>query len=312
MVLLGADARTEAHRFGFASPTAASRFEQEDIMAALTRQLALVSESHVIPRGDVSRVAAAMQKQAARDLSPIWNISGTVDAFDSLEDVPAGYWPVIVQDGVPHGIHQDKDGQPFALITSSPDLDTWSLIASHEAFEMLVDPFGNTVQAGDSPKSGQGHVSFLVEVCDPCQAADFGYSVDGILVSDFYTPNYFDPVTAAGVRYDYTGSITGPRQTLMAGYLSWLDPSTGHWWQEIWSEGDRPSFRDIGVIDLKASGNLRVAIDRITMPDTLKAIARGRSHTKAAGLTATVVAKSSISKAARLREQIKEILAGVS
>jgi hypothetical protein len=289
------------------------RFQQrEDIMTALIGHLALISESHVIPRGDVSKVAAAIQKQASRDFSPIWNISGTVDAFDRLEDVPAGYWPVIVRDDIgmrtAGGIHKDKDGQPFALITSSSDLDTWSLIASHEAFEMLVDPFGNRVQAGDSPKSDQGRVSFLVELCDPCQAADFGYSINGILVSDFYTPNYFDPVTAAGVRYDYTGAITEPRQVLKAGYLSWLVPSTGHWWQEIWSDGDQPSFRDIGVLDLKASGSARAAIDRVTMPDTLKAISRGRRHTKAAGLTAAVVGEASISKAARLHEQIKEIL----
>jgi hypothetical protein len=283
-------------------------------MAALIRQLALVSESDVIPRNDVSKVAAALQKQATRDLAPIWEISATVDAFNTLEDVPAGYWPMIVRDDIAQpgaaGIHEDQDGQPFALITSSSDLDTWSLTASHEAFEMLVDPFGNRVQAGDSPKPDQGRVGFLVEVCDPCEAADFGYSVNGILVSDFYTPNYFDPVTAQGVRYDYTGAITETRQMLKGGYLSWLDPSTGHWWQEIWFDGDQPSFRDLGALDQKASGNVRAAIDRITMPDTLKAIARGRSHAKAAGLTAAVVGESSISKAAKLHEQIKEILGG--
>ena len=32
---------------------------------------------------------------------------------------------------------------PFALISSSTDLDTWSLTASHEALEMLVDPSGD-------------------------------------------------------------------------------------------------------------------------------------------------------------------------
>ncbi len=69
-------------------------------MSALLRQLALVSESNQIPRGDVLKVSAAIQKQASRDLAPVWEISATCDTFDKLEDVPAGYWPIIVRDDI--------------------------------------------------------------------------------------------------------------------------------------------------------------------------------------------------------------------
>src|ERR1700681_4300216 len=158
-------------------------------MASLTRQLALVSESQQIPDSDVLKVSAALQKQATRDLAPIWDVSATVDTFKTLEDVPQGYWPMLVMDdiGTPGaaGVHEDKNGQPFALITASSDLDTWALTASHEALEMLVDPFGNRLVEGDSPKGDQGRVNFLVEVCDPCEASNFAYSANGILVSDF-------------------------------------------------------------------------------------------------------------------------------
>src|SRR3979409_769933 len=124
-------------------------------MAALIRQLALVSESQQIPDSDVLKVSAALQKQATRDLAPIWEVSATVDTFKTLEDVPQGYWPMVVMDDIgirgAAGIHEDRNGQPFALITASADLDTWSLTASHEALEMLVDPQGNRLVAGDSP-----------------------------------------------------------------------------------------------------------------------------------------------------------------
>jgi hypothetical protein len=280
-------------------------------MSTLMRQVALVSESTQISKSDVSKVSAALQKQVTRDLVPIWDVSATVDAFEKLEDVPIGYWPLIVKDDInvrgAAGIHEDKDGQPFALITASSDLNTWSLTASHEAFEMLVDPSGNKVNAGDSPKKGQGRVSFLVEVCDPSEAADFGYSVNGIFVSDFYTPNYFDPVAAPGVRYSFTGAITEPRQVLRGGYLSWKDPVSDHWWQEIWFDGDQPDFRDIGVLDQK-SGNVRALIDRLTSVETAKAIARGREKADAAGLTAMEVGHASASKAIMWRQQIGEIL----
>jgi len=283
-------------------------------MAALIRQLALVSESKIVPHGDVLKVSAALQKQATRDLGPIWDIAATVDAFEKLEDVPVGYWAMRIMDDIQvdgaAGIHEDENGQPFALITASSSLDTWSLTASHEAFEMLVDPFGNRVIAGDSPKPDQGRASFLVEVCDPSEAADYAYSVNGILVSDFYTPNYFDPVKAAGVRYSYTGALTEPRQVLPSGYLSWQDAASGHWWQEVWFGTDQPEFRDLGVIDQKANGNVRAVIDRGTMGSTMKAIARGRTKSEAAGITAAAISPSAVTRAAMWRERTNEILEG--
>ena len=57
---------------------------------------------------------------------------------------------------------------------------------------MLVDPFGDKLKAGDSPKADQGRVLFLVEVSDPSEAKEFAYTVNGVLVSDFYTPSFFD------------------------------------------------------------------------------------------------------------------------
>lgn len=283
-------------------------------MVALIRQLALVSESKKIPHSDVLKVSAALQKQATRDLGPIWDVAATVDAFEKLEDVPVGYWVMRVMDDIQvsgaAGIHEDKNGQPFALITASSALDQWSLTASHEAFEMLVDPSGNRVIAGDSPNPDQGRASLLVEVCDPSEAADYAYSVNGILVSDFYTPNYLDPVKAPGVRYSFTGSLTEPRQVLPGGYLSWQDGASGHWWQEIWFGTDKPTFRDLGLIDQKANGNVRAVIDRSTMGGTMQAIARGRTKADAAGLTVAAISPSTDTRAAMWREQTNEILEG--
>ena len=215
-------------------------------------------QSDLIPRSDVSKVAAALRKQATRDLSPIWSVSATVDAFDALDDVPIGYWPLVVMDNIntpgASGIDEDKNGQPFALISASADLDVWSLTASHEAMEMLVDPLGRRMVAGDAPADlGQVRVSYLVEVCDPCESAAFAYSANAIRVSDFYTPGYFDPVLSDGVRYSFTGSVKGPRQILNGGYLSWQDPETGIWWQATNFVGDQEAIRRLGQLDLSAA-----------------------------------------------------------
>ena len=281
-------------------------------MEAIIQHLALVSESSSVQMSDLLRVAAALQKQASRDVAPIWNISATVDAFAKLEDVPLGYWPMIVKDDIGQagaaGIHLDNDRQPYALISSSSDLDTWSLTASHECLEMLVNPYGDRLIAGDSPKAGQGRVSFLVEVCDPSEAAEFAYTCNGILVSDFYTPRYFDPLESPGVRYSFTGAITEPRQVLNGGYLSWVDSTTGHWWQEYWFGGSAPQFRDIGPLSATA-GSLRSQIDRITGSETAKALSPGRPAATAAGLTAAATKGATVSKAAMWRAQIASLVA---
>src|SRR5258708_28900153 len=120
---------------------------------------------------------------------------------------------------------------------------------------MLADPFGRRVIAGESPVSGQGRVNFLVEVCDPCEASDFAYTINGIQVSDFFTPNFFDPIASTGVRYSYTGALTAPRQVLKDGYLSWFVPALNQWGQRAWFEGRKPSKR--ATEDLHRSGAKR-------------------------------------------------------
>jgi hypothetical protein len=272
--------------------------------------LAIVSEVSGHDPSDVSRVAAALQRQATRDFAPLWNVHATVDAFPRLDDVPIGYWPMIVETDIDvpgaAGIHLDKDGQPFALITMS---DSWSLTASHEMLEMLADPFGDRVIAGKSPKRNQGRVEFLVEVCDPSEAAEFGYTVNDILVSDFYTPHYFDPRRSPATRYSFTDAVKGPREVLRGGYLSWHDPVSDHWWQQTFF-GARRQFRDLGVFDA-TTGSLRAWIDSQTdHPGIDQGLPKSNASLKAAVSLGKETEKSAASKAKTWREQIRTIKRG--
>ena len=163
--------------------------------------IALVSIARDVTLAHLAPVSAAIQKQISRDFGPMWNVQATVDAFDKLEDVPIGYWHVLLQDELPNGaagLHKrDDNKQPFALVALTTN---WPVFMSHEVLEMLVDPQGTLTRAGNSLKSGQGRVEYLIEVCDPCQASKFAYAVNSVMVSDFYTPQYFDPVKSSGVR----------------------------------------------------------------------------------------------------------------
>ena len=225
--------------------------------------LALVVEARV-PRRAVAEIAAALQRQLTRDVAPIWEVYATIDAFASLEHVPPGYWPILVGDYFPGvesvGIHLDRNGQPFALVEASP---SWSLTASHEAIEMVIDPWGNRTVPGGSPMAGQGLVEILVEVCDPSG------DPSGPTRSTATSSRTSSPRTTTtrsphpGVRYSFKGVVTGPREVLEGGYLSWRDPATGEWWQGERIQQRELRFRPLGPLD-EDGRPIRERIDQYT------------------------------------------------
>jgi hypothetical protein len=280
----------------------------------LIRQVALVSDTPGLSLRSMAPVAAALQKQVTRDFGPIWEIDATVDAFESLDDVPLGVWPILVGDEGQGGggVHLDRNHQPFALVDFTRQ---WTLTASHECLEMIADPFGNRTVAGDSLIESQGRVEFLVEVCDPCEAPRFAYRVNGVLVSDFYTQRFFDPPDPAGtaIRYDFRGHIRAPREVLQGGYVSWRDPVSNHWFQQIFFRG-RKEFRDLGVFE-GAHASLREWIDGQADEERKKVMnepgpdAKGRllhlPGQEAQG--EDLVRQSTQARAKTLREQIQKL-----
>jgi len=273
----------------------------------LVQEIALVPEVDDVPLEEIARIAAALEKQTVRDFAPIWQVSASVDAFADLDAVPLGYWPVILVGDVQGaaGVHLDRNGQPFALVEVG---SSWSLTASHETLEMLADPFGNRLTAGKSPRVDQGRVEFLVEVCDPCEDPSFAYTVNDVLVSDFYTPRYFDPVQQPSSLYSFTGAVTAPRQVLRGGYLSWHEPVSDHWFQLTFF-GNAPQFRDLGVLD-RGRLSLREVIDSNT-PQTqrLSHLADNTNVLVAANTNAAASQGASGARARMLRGRIQELVA---
>jgi len=224
--------------------------------------LAVVSvvDPSVLPVEEVTRVSAAIQKQVLRDFAPIWNVQATVDFFATLDDVPVGSWPLIVVDSAPGpGTHIDRNGQPVAYVEHGL---TWSLTASHEALEMLADPTGTRLVAGDAPTATSDRVEFLVEVCDPCQDAANAYAVNGVLVSDFYTPAYFEPLFTSGSKYSFCGTLREPRDVLSGGYLTWRSLTTGDW-SQLRNDAGVITVKNLGRIASGATG-FRSAVDTHT------------------------------------------------
>ncbi len=275
-------------------------------MSNLLQNVALVSQTNAVPFSEISKVAAALAKQASRDFGPIWGVNATVQGFDSLESIPVDYWPVIILDHLDDptagGYHQTKDGEPFSVVLASE----FPLAASHETLEMLADPFGNRKIAGTppvgapAPVSGFERVTYLVEVCDPCEADQFSYKINGIKVSDFITPHYYDPAIASDIRYSYTGSIKKPHEVLEGGYVSFGNPVDGHWYQIVVENGAE-NLRDLGALNLSGR-SVREAIDQMDRTARKKKPAAARAMAAVAGYES-----SSRSRAKAIRAAIEKL-----
>jgi len=224
----------------------------------------------------VLRVAQAINIQIARHLTPLWGVSGTVMALESANNLDPGIWPVYVTDDAgtdAAGFHLTEHNQPFAIVQTG---DTWSVTASHEILEMLVDPSGNRLVPAaavaiidNEVQDTAGKFEYLVEICDPPEGEQNGYLIDDVLVSDFYTPSYFDPAGTVGSRYSYSGRITRPRQVLPNGYLTWYNPQTNKL-QQVRHFG-APEIVDLGTGkpgqgSITGGRSLRSFVDSLTRP----------------------------------------------
>jgi len=194
-------------------------------------QVALIDRTNAgaVPWATLQQCAAALQQQVDNDLAPAWNVRADISVLAAGAVIPQGTWAIEIVDSLdgPAGVHLDGQGQPYAEAVNDNQL---SITVSHELLEMLVDPDGTRfIQAADlDPYSGGQQVDYLVEVCDPCDV--YSYMIDGVQVSDFVLPSFYDS-NAAG-QVDFIGVLTRPLTVSQGCYISWFDPTDGNWHEQ--------------------------------------------------------------------------------
>jgi hypothetical protein len=248
----------------------------------LHAKIALIDKTAkaVIPFSQLTRVAAALNTQANRDLAHHWPLTATVTAMLPSATVPVGVWPIYIVDQLSAGeggYHWvTATNQPYAEVVHGPG---WTVAASHECCEILVDPSGNRLQtarsivlSGEDQSLGFTNEAYLVEICDPCEL--HGYTIDGVAVSDFVIPQYYHTGTKDG-KYSYTGNIVRPLQILFGGYISWIDQTTNEVWQITWlDESQPPALVNLG--SATSSASLKSFVDGKT--GTVKRLAASTNH----------------------------------
>jgi hypothetical protein len=256
-------------------------------------QLGLVDMTGQIDVDLVHSAAIALNLQVTRDLPQFWPVSATVTYLPNPDKIPAGIWPVQLVKTLPPdegGFHSDKHKQPYAKVIASKADPSWTIDASHEILEMLVDPYGNRMQSSvaieivrGKIQDGTGQYGYLVEACDPCEDNSYAYTINGVAVSDFITPHFYDPMVTSGTRYSFTGAIKGPRQILPGGYISWVNTAMDEWQQLMYVDPSKPpTIQNIGKAD--TSKSLREWIDSLEAPKRITKESRRINTPKAKAL----------------------------
>jgi len=220
-------------------------------------RIALTTRTDRVKMDELTVVAAALQHQVTRDFAPVWGIDAIVRAYP-VSHIPQGWVPVIVQDTLPdplaRGLHRTAPGgKPFALVRYD---DAWPVAASQEILELLVDPTCRWTVLGVSPMMGQGRAEILVHVCSPCRDARFGYAIDGIPVSDFCTPRYFDTLGGADEQYSFRDHVRRPFEILPGGAVTWITRDRVLW-QALADQDGAVSFQALGPMHEASRTDMR-------------------------------------------------------
>jgi len=188
---------------------------------------------------DFDKLIAAMQAYVDRYVVPIWD---TPAKLIKTTGFVKNAWAMVFLDNADQpgalAYHDlTPDGLPLAKVfvkTTLKNGDLVSVSASHELVEMLVDPAINMMTTGPDPK-----IIYAYESADPVE--DLSFSVNGIPMSDFVYPAYFEAFHKAGsVRFDHLNKVTKPFQILSGGYQ--IIFKNGKWGQVYGSAAKEKRF----------------------------------------------------------------------
>lgn len=221
--------------------------------------ISVTNNSTVLDDKHVSDITIALQHQVTYHFRPFW-AAGASLRFTGKVKHPDTWELAFLDDSDQAGAlgYHDYDpiSFPVSKIFAKTDLEynySPSVTASHEALEMLADPY---IFLGAQVTNTKWYAQ---EVGDPVEADQLGYNINigtsvapnKILISDFILPRWFIP--GAPIKYDFMGHLTKPLEVANGGYVSIYDANTKSWGQyqqkagelvQVPLEADNPRFRD--------------------------------------------------------------------
>jgi len=211
--------------------------------------IAVINESTAITDMAVQAMIPAFSQQWNTDLKQVWGVDEAAFKFIPHGQQPdSGAWWMLFLDDSDQAkalaYHDLTDeGLPISKVfvkTILADKSQVSVGATHEMCEMAVDPWLNSAY-----QDSQG-VFWAGEICDPVEDDQYGYTIDGVLVTDFVTPNWFGHQHAQ-TQIDLENHANAAFEVLSGGYAQKFDPQQG--WVQITGSKNKKSERAIHAPD---------------------------------------------------------------
>jgi len=199
----------------------------------------IVNVSTVVKDQDLDAMVAALQKQVSGPFAAAWGVDATLRFVPRGKKPSAHSWWIAVLDDSDVadalGYHDvTKAGLPVGKVFAKTDLQAGSSLSvtlSHELCEMLGDPDINLIAFVET---GAHAGMYAYETADPVEADNLGQQIDGVLLSDFVYPSYFESFRKTG-PFDWCGHVQKPLQILPGGYQSIYVPGKG--WTQVTAQG---------------------------------------------------------------------------
>lgn len=193
-----------------------------------TVNVAIVNSSTVLTDAQVQAVIPALQTQVSSHFAPIWHRDARLVFYSGANaaSIPASYWWIVISNDSDTasalGYHTlTSAGLPMAKVFAKTALDnnlSWTVTASHELLELLANP--NVDLYAFIQSSDTAGTLYPLETGDPVEADALGSKINGVLLSNWVTPFWFQPWRAAGsTRFDFGGYLTRPLQLASGGYV---------------------------------------------------------------------------------------------
>lgn len=204
-------------------------------------KISVINQTTCVTDVQAQPVVAAMQVQVHRDFAPAWGIDADlVFVAKGQTPDPQSWWMVLLDDSDAAGAlgyHElTPSGLPIGKVFCKTDIKyglEWSVTASHELLEMIGDPDINLTVFHSMTRNGG--MLYAFENCDAVEDDKFGYKIDGVMMSDFVLPSYFQPSIPG--KWDFCGHLQGPYPSLLpGGYLSQFAvnmPGQAQGWTQI-------------------------------------------------------------------------------
>lgn len=228
------------------------------------RTITIINQSTVVKDADFAAAVAACQRQVNEHFGPAWG--GLVAKLFPQTAAPGATLNVpgeriyVLDDSDQQGAlgyHELTQGDApvgYVFVKTSEDAgDPWQTTLSHELLEQLADPYIDTCVEVELPHAGrasgslfglfshrQGQIALVAyEVADPVE--NDSYPIDGVPVSNFVLPAWFQSASTPGVAgpFDYLQKLTAPLTLTPGGYISYAT-RLGSWQQLAARQNVRP------------------------------------------------------------------------